>query len=299
MKIPPYLKKGDTVAIVCTARKFFPEDAIPAKELLESWGLKTKLGTTIGLDSCQLGGTDLERAADFQNMMDDENIKAIWCARGGYGTVRMVDLLDFTKFNKNPKWIMGFSDVTVLHSQANAERVASMHCIMPFTVPKASDEVKETLRKALFGEKMEYIIPSKPYDIQGKASGELVGGNLSILYSLLGSKSSLDTKNKILFIEDLDEYLYHIDRMMQNVKRNGYFENLKGLIVGGMTDMHDNEIPFGQNAVQIITAIAKEYNIPVCFDFPAGHVKDNRALQLGKQVDFEVNEKEVFLKFKE
>jgi muramoyltetrapeptide carboxypeptidase len=299
MKIPPYLKKGDTVAIVCTARKFFPEDAIPAKELLESWGLKIKLGTTIGLDSCQLGGTDLERAADFQNMMDDENIKAIWCARGGYGTVRMVDLLDFTKFNKNPKWIMGFSDVTVLHSQANAERVASMHCIMPFTVPKASNEVKETLRKALFGEKMEYIIPSKPYDIQGKASGELVGGNLSILYSLLGSKSSLDTKNKILFIEDLDEYLYHIDRMMQNVKRNGYFENLKGLIVGGMTDMHDNEIPFGQNAVQIITAIAKEYNIPVCFDFPAGHVKDNRTLQLGKQVDFEVNEKEVFLKFKD
>lgn len=298
MKIPPYLKKGDTVAIVCTARKFFPEDAIPAKELLESWGLKTKLGATIGLDSCQLGGTDLERVTDFQNMMDDENIKAIWCARGGYGTVRVVDLLDFTKFNKNPKWIMGFSDVTVLHSQSNVERVASLHCIMPFTVPKASDEVKEMLRKALFGEKIQYTIPSKPYDILGKASGELVGGNLSILYSLLGSKSSLDTNNKILFIEDLDEYLYHIDRMMQNIKRNGYFENLKGLVVGGMTDMHDNEIPFGQNAVQIITAIAKEYNIPVCFDFPAGHLKDNRTLQLGKKVDFEVNEKEIKLKFR-
>ena len=299
MKIPPYLKKGDIVAIVCTARKFFLEDAIPAKELLESWGLKIKLGATIGLDSCQLGGTDLERAADFQNMMDDENIKAIWCSRGGYGTVRMVDLLDFTKFKKNPKWIMGFSDVTVLHSQANAERVASLHCIMPFTVPKASDEVKETLRRALFGEHIEYSIPSKSYDIQGKTSGELVGGNLSILYSLLGSKSSLDTKNKILYIEDLDEYLYHIDRMMQNIKRNGYFENLNGLIVGGMTDMHDNEIPFGQNAVQIITAIAKEYNIPVCFDFPAGHMKDNRTLVLGKEVDFEVNEKEVVLKFKD
>jgi len=299
MKIPPYLKKGDTVAIVCTARKFFPEDAIPAKELLESWGLKIKLGVTIGLDSCQLGGTDLERAADFQNMMDDENIKAIWCARGGYGTVRIVDLLDFSKFKKNPKWIMGFSDVTVLHSQANVERVASLHCIMPFTVPKASDEVKETLRKALFGEKIEYIIPSKPYDIQGKASGELVGGNLSILYSLLGSKSSLDTNKKILYIEDLDEYLYHIDRMMQNLKRNGYFKNLNGLLVGGMTDMHDNEIPFGQNAVQIITAIAKEYNIPVCFDFPAGHLKDNRTLILGKQVDFEVNDSEVKLVFKD
>ena len=299
MKIPPYLKKGDTVAIVCTARKFFPEDAIPAKELLESWGLKIKLGATIGLDSCQLGGTDIERAADFQNMMDDENIKAIWCSRGGYGTVRMVDLLDFTNFKKNPKWIMGFSDVTVLHSQANVERVASLHCIMPFTVPKASDEVKETLRKALFGEQIEYSIPSKPYDIKGKASGELVGGNLSILYSLLGSKSSLDTKNKILYIEDLDEYLYHIDRMMQNIKRNGYFENLNGLLVGGMTDMHDNEIPFGQNAVQIITSIAKEYNIPVCFDFPAGHLKDNRTLILGKQVDFEVNDKAVVLKFKD
>tara|TARA_R110000850_G_scaffold269422_2_gene401587 strand:+ start:62747 stop:63742 length:996 start_codon:yes stop_codon:yes gene_type:complete len=299
MKIPPYLKKGDTVAIVCTARKFFPEDAIPAKELLESWGLKIKLGATIGLDTCQLGGTDLERASDFQNMMDDDNIKAIWCSRGGYGTVRMVDLLDFTNFNKNPKWIMGFSDVTVLHSQANVERVASLHCIMPFTVPKASDEVKETLRKALFGEKIEYTVPSKPYDIKGKTSGELVGGNLSILYSLLGSKSSLDTNKKVLYIEDLDEYLYHIDRMMQNLKRNGYFENLNGLLVGGMTDMHDNEIPFGQNAVQIITAIAKEYNIPVCFDFPAGHLKDNRTLILGKQVDFEVNDKAVVLKFKD
>lgn len=297
MKIPPYLKKGDTVAIVCTARKFFPEDAIPAKELLESWGLKIKLGATIGLDTCQLGGTDIERATDFQNMMDDENIKAIWCARGGYGTVRMIDALDFRNFKKNPKWIMGFSDVTVLHSQANVERVASMHCIMPFTVPKASDEVKETLRKALFGEQIEYIIPSKPYDIQGKATGELVGGNLSILYSLLGSQSSLNTDNKILYIEDLDEYLYHIDRMMQNLKRNGYFEKLKGLVVGGMTDMHDNEIPFGQNAVQIITAIAKKYNIPVCFDFPAGHLKDNRTLILGKQIYFEVNEKEIKLKF--
>ncbi|MFT5753147.1 MAG: muramoyltetrapeptide carboxypeptidase [Flavobacterium sp.] len=299
MKIPPYLKKGDTVVIVCTARKFLPEDAKLAIELFASWGLKVKLGATIGLDSFQLGGTDLERAADFQNMMDDENVKGIWCARGGYGTVRMVDLLDFTKFKKKPKWIMGFSDVTVLHSQANAERVASLHCIMPFTVPKASDEAKETLRKALFGEKIEYTIPSKPYDIKGKSSGELVGGNLSILYSLLGSKSSLDTKNKILYIEDLDEYLYHIDRMMQNIKRNGYFENVKGLVVGGMTDMHDNEIPFGQNAVQIITAIASAYNIPVCFDFPAGHMKDNRTLILGKQVDFEVSQEKVILRFKD
>jgi len=298
MKIPPYLKKGDKVAIVCTARKFFPEDAQPAVALLQSWGLEVKLGKTIGLDSCQLGGTDKERTADFQEMLDDDSIKAIWCARGGYGTVRIIDSLDFTKFKKHPKWIMGFSDVTVLHSHLNTLGVASLHSIMPFTVPKAPEEVKETLRMALFGEKLRYVVAAKGYEIQGKAKGQLVGGNLSILYSLLGSKSSLVTKDKILFIEDLDEYLYHIDRMMQNLKRNGYFENLKGLIVGSMTDMHDNEIPFGQNEVGIIMEIAQKYDFPVCFYFPAGHLKDNRTLILGKEVEFEVNADEVILEFK-
>ena len=297
MIIPPFLKAGDTVALVCTARKFFPEDAKPAIELLESWGLKAKLGNTIGLDNYQLGGTDTERTADFQAQLDDENVKAIWCARGGYGTVRIIDSLDFTTFKKQPKWIMGFSDVTVLHSQLNLERVASLHAIMPFTVPNAPEEVKETLRKAFFGETISYTIPSKSYDIKGIASGELVGGNISILYSLLGSKSAIDTKDKILFIEDLDEYLYHIDRMLHNLKRNGYFEHVKGIIVGSMTDMHDNEIPFGQNEVQIITEIAKDFSIPIAFQFPAGHQSDNRTLILGKQVDFEVNEKEVKLQF--
>jgi len=297
MIIPQFLKVGDTVAIVCTARKFFPEDAKPAIDLLESWGLKVKLGNTIGLDNFQLGGTDTERAADFQAQLDDEKVKAIWCARGGYGTVRIIDLLDFSKFKKHPKWTMGFSDVTVLHSQLNIERVASLHSIMPFTVPNAPEEVKETLRKALFGETISYSIPSKSYDVKGTASGELVGGNISILYSLLGSKSAIDTKDKILFIEDLDEYLYHIDRMMYNLKRNGYFENVKGIIVGSMTDMHDNEIPFGQNEVQIITEIAKENRIPIAFQFPAGHQSDNRTLIFGQQVYFEVNEKEIKLKF--
>ena len=252
MIIPPFLKAGDTVALVCTARKFSKEAAQPAIELLESWGLKAKLGHTIGLDNFQLGGTDKERATDFQSQLDDENVKAIWCARGGYGTVRIIDSLDFSNFKKQPKWIMGFSDVTVLHSQLNLERVASLHSIMPFTVPNAPEEVKETLRKALFGDVISYTFPSKSYDIKGIASGELVGGNISILYSLLGSKSAIDTKDKILFIEDLDEYLYHIDRMLYNLKRNGYFENVKGIIVGSMADMHDNEIPFGQNEVQII-----------------------------------------------
>ncbi|MEZ4787112.1 MAG: LD-carboxypeptidase [Flavobacterium haoranii] len=298
MIIPPYLKKGDTVAIVCTARKFFPEDAKPAIELLESWGLKVKLGSTIGKDSCQLGGTDIERAVDLQEQIDNPNIKAIWCARGGYGTVRIIDSIDFSSMKKHPKWIMGFSDVTVLHSHLNTLRIATLHSIMPFTVPRAPEEVKETLRKALFGEPISYDIPSVSHNRNGKAKGELVGGNISILYSLLGSKSSINTKDKVLFIEDLDEYLYHIDRMMYNLKRNGYFENVKGIIVGSMTDMHDNEIPFGQNEVQIINEITKEYNIPIAFDFPAGHQKDNRTLILGSQVEFEVNDKEVKLQFK-
>ncbi|WP_329805972.1 S66 peptidase family protein [Flavobacterium facile] len=297
MKIPPYLKKGDTVAIVCTARKFFPEEAKPAIDLLESWGLKVKLGKTIGLDSCQLGGTDTERVADFQDQLDNDNIKAIWCARGGYGTVRIIDRIDFSKFKKHPKWVMGFSDVTVLHSHINTLNVATLHSIMPFTVPKAPEPVKETFKNALFGIKNSYTIPSKSYDKKGVAKGELVGGNLSIIYSLLGSKSSIDTKDKILFIEDLDEYLYHVDRMLQNMKRNDYFKNVKGIIVGSMRDMHDNDIPFGQNEVQLITEISKELNIPIAFEFCAGHQKDNRTLVLGSQVTFEVNDKEVKLSF--
>ena len=297
MKIPPYLKKGDTVAIVCTARKFFPEEAKPAIDLLESWGLKVKLGKTVGLDSCQLGGTDAVRAADFQEQLDNDNIKAIWCARGGYGTVRIIDLIDFSKFKKQPKWVMGFSDVTVLHSHINTLNVATLHSIMPFTVPKAPEEVKQTFKNALFGIKNSYTIPSKSYDKKGVAKGELVGGNLSIIYSLLGSKSSIDTKDKILFIEDLDEYLYHIDRMLYNMKRNDYFKNVKGIIVGSMRDMHDNEIPFGQNEVQLITEIAKELNIPIAFEFCAGHQKDNRTLMLGSQVSFEVNDSEIKLSF--
>lgn len=290
MKTPPYLKKGDTVALVCTARKFTREEAQPAIELMEGWGLKVVLGKTIGLDNFQLGGSDLERAADFQAMLADQHIKAIWCARGGYGTVRIIDKIDFSRFAENPKWIMGFSDVTVLHTHIHNLGVATIHSIMPFSIPKAKQIAKDSLKNALFGEKIKYEIPSSKYNKTGKASGILVGGNLSILYSLLGSKSSVSTESKILYIEDLDEYLYHIDRMMMNLKRNGYFDKVKGLIVGGMTDMHDNSIPFGMNAHEIISDITQEFDIPVCFDFPAGHLPDNRTLILGKEIHFEVEE---------
>ena len=288
MITPPYLQKGDTVAIVATARKHLNDDLKLAKEFLENWGLKTVVGSSIGLDKNQLAGTDEQRAADFQSQMDNPNIKAIWCVRGGYGTVRMVDLLDFSTFKQHPKWIIGFSDVTVLHNHLNTLGFQSIHGMMPVNIPKATPEAKESLRKALFGESLSYTIPFDKMNRLGIAKGELVGGNLSILYSLLGSQSAIDCTDKILFLEDLDEYLYHIDRMMMNLKRNGCLESLKGIVIGSMTKMNDNDIPWGKNAVEIIQDNTKTYTIPVVYNFPAGHIPDNRALIFGRQVTLEV-----------
>lgn len=287
---PPFLSKGDTVAIVCTARKFSFEEAQPAVSLLESWGLRVIFGRTIGEDNHQLGGSDELRAADFNSMLENQDVKAIWCARGGYGSVRIIDKIDFELLKLNPKWVIGFSDVTVLHSQIHNEEVQSIHGIMAFSVPRATEKSKDSLRKTLFGEALIYELEPNVNNHLGIANGLLIGGNLSILYSLLGSKTALNTTNKILFIEDLDEYLYHIDRMMYNLKRNGYFEEVKGLIVGGMTNMHDNSIPFGQNALEIIKAISLEFGFPVVFDFPAGHGIDNWALKFGSNVELTVNE---------
>lgn len=288
MIIPPFLKQGDTVGIVCTARKFSVEEAQPAIALLNSWGLQVKLGFTIGLDNHQLGGADQQRADDFQNMIDDDTVKMIWCARGGYGTVRMIDLVDFSKLLNQPKWIVGFSDVTVLHNHLHQLNIATIHGIMPFSVTRTDDVSISTLQQVLFGNSISYTTPFTAENRLGNSKGVLIGGNLSIIYALLGSKSALDTKGKILFIEDLDEYLYHIDRMLMNLKRNDFFKDLAGLIVGGMTDMHDNEIPYGMNAHQIILDITAEFDFPVTFNFPAGHVNDNRALIFGKEIALEV-----------
>jgi muramoyltetrapeptide carboxypeptidase len=292
MITPPYLQKGDTVAIVSTARKNIEDNLKPTLDLLKNWGLEVKIGSTIGLDHHQLAGTDEQRAADFQAQLDDPNIKAIWCVRGGYGTVRIVDQLDFTKFKQHPKWIVGFSDVTVLHSHLNRMGYESLHAIMPVSVPRATTQALNSFCSALFGEKLEYTLSCDALNHKGKAKGELVGGNLSILYSLLGSPSAIDCSDKILFLEDLDEYLYHIDRMMMNLKRNGCLSSLKGIIVGGMTKMNDNEIPWGRNALEIIEDSVKDLNIPIIYNFPAGHLQDNRALILGRQVVMEVNELE-------
>ncbi|MBU0942614.1 MAG: LD-carboxypeptidase [Flavobacteriaceae bacterium] len=288
MTTPTNLQKGDTVAILATARKNVDNNLKPAIDLLHSWGLEVVIGKTIGLDNNQLAGTDEQRAADFQQQLDNPNIKAIWCVKGGYGTVRIIDLLDFTKFKQHPKWIVGFSDITVLHNHLNTMGFKTIHGVMPITVPRATKEAIETLRLSLFGNKLEYEITTATMNKIGKASGELVGGNLSILYSLLGSPSAIDCRDKILFIEDLDEYLYHIDRMMMNLKRNGCLESIKGIVVGSMTKMKDNDIPWGKNAVQIIEDITKNYTIPIIYNFPAGHIQDNRALILGSTVSMEV-----------
>jgi muramoyltetrapeptide carboxypeptidase len=290
MITPPYLQKGDTIAILATARKHIVKSMQPTIDLLESWGLNVVIGKSIGLEENQLAGSDEERAADLQEQLDNPNIKAIWCARGGYGTVRVIDLIDFTQFKKSPKWLVGFSDVTVLHNHLNTMGYKSIHGIMPISLAKASKEAIESLRLSLFGQPLQYAIDPHPMNRLGKASGELVGGNLSILYSLLGSPSAIDCTDKILYIEDLDEYLYHIDRMMMNLKRNGCLESLKGIIVGSMTDMKDNDIPWGKNALEIVQDVTKQYNIPVIFNFPAGHIHDNRALILGNNVTIDVTE---------
>jgi len=295
--LPPYLQKGDKVAIVCTARKFSIQEAQPAIALLESWGLEVVLGQTIGLDNFQLGGTDAERIADFNTQLSNPEIKAIWCARGGYGTVRIIDSIDFALLEQQPKWIVGFSDVTTLHSHVHNLGIATIHGIMAFSVPLAKEESKKSLYQALFGAPLSYVITADPGNKKGRAKGVLVGGNLSILYSLLGSASSIKTQGKILFIEDLDEYLYHVDRMMHNLMRNGMLTGLAGLIVGGMTDMHDNSIPFGYNAQEIILDAVKEYDYPVVFHFPAGHGSLNQALKLGTIIELDAQDHQVMVTF--
>lgn len=288
VQIPPYLKPGDTVGILATARKVAEEPLGPAIKLLKSWGLNVVIGKTVGLDDNQLAGQDWQRATDLQQMLDNPSIKAVWCAKGGYGTVRIIDRIDFTKFRKKPKWIIGFSDATVLHSHINKMGIATVHGIVGISVSGATPEAIESFRKSLFGGRIEYRIPPHACNKNGKAYGEIMGGNLSVLYSIMGSPSEADYKGKIIFIEDLDEYLYHIDRMMMNLKRNGYFKNVKGIIIGGMTKMRDNDIPWGHDALQIVQDIVKEYNIPVCYNFPAGHIKDNRALIFGANATLEV-----------
>lgn len=297
MRTPPYLKKGDTVAITCPAKKL-PVPIDDAVRSLESWGLKVVLGETVHASWNQFAGTDELRAADFQRFLDDNLVKAIFAARGGYGTIRIIDAIDFTEFEASPKWIIGFSDITILHSHIHAVyNSQSIHGQMPLTIPDGSRLSLETLRKALFNEPYEIEFESIVENRTGEGSGILTGGNLTLLQMMSGSVSEQDYKDKILFLEDVGEYLYSIDRMMISFKRAGILAGLKGLIIGGFTDLKDNDIPFGQTVEQIIMSHVEEYNYPVCFNFPAGHIEDNRALIFGREVTLAVNDQEVSLKY--
>lgn len=284
MTIPAYLKPGDTIAIAAPARKISELEIQPAVELLQQEGFKVYYDERLFAEHHQFAGTDETRADYFQSLIDSPNINAIWCARGGYGSVRMIDRLNFSKFQDAPKWIVGYSDITVFHSHINKNLdIATLHATMPINV-KGNDFEQPHVRSfiaALKGETLHYKIPTHPFNRPGEMNAPVVGGNLSMLYSLLGSPSDVETDGKILFIEDLDEYLYHIDRMMENIVRNGKFNHLAGLLVGHLSDMHDNTIPFGQNAEEIVAEHCRKFDFPVIFNFPAGHLADNRAIRMG------------------
>jgi muramoyltetrapeptide carboxypeptidase len=285
---PPYLKKGDKIAITCPAKKL-PNPMTDAIALLESWGLEVVLGETVGASYRQFAGDDELRAKDLQRFVDDNSIKAIIAARGGYGTIRIIDDVDFSNFSKQPKWLIGFSDITILHAHLfNNYGVQTIHGQMPVNIPDASSSSLESLRKALFGEEISYTVKPNSLNRPGNGNGVLAGGNLSLLIAISNSVSDIDYAGKILFIEDVGEYLYAVDRMMRTLKRAGKLKALAGLIVGSFTEIKDNDIPFGQTIPEIILEVVKEYDYPVCFDFPAGHVPDNNSLVFGKALSLSV-----------
>lgn len=287
---PKYLKSNDKVAIIAPAGKINHAVVDFAKEKLESWGLTVVLGEHVFNKHFQYAGTDEERLSDFQKAIDDDLVKAVFCARGGYGLIRIIDQLDFSKFLKNPKWIVGFSDITAIHSHIQTNfGIVTLHA--PMAAGLKDEASSETLRKALFGENLSYELPSHSLSKKGEANGKIIGGNLAIVYSLIGSDSDIDTKGKILFIEDIGEYLYRLDRMMWSLKRAGKLDQLAGLLVGDFNDMKDNDSPFGKTAYEIIAEAVNEYDYPVCFGFPAGHNKENKTLILGRQVSLSVRDK--------
>jgi len=289
----PYLKKGDKIAITCPAKKL-PNPMDDAVALLKSWGLEVEIGETVNASYHQFAGDDELRAKDLQRFIDDDSIKAVIAARGGYGTVRIIDKVDFSRFADNPKWIVGFSDITVLHAHLFSNYQAqTIHGQMPVNIPDASKYSLDTLRKALFGEELSYQFKSHHLNRPGEATGIAIGGNLSLLIAVLNSVSDYNYDGNILFIEDVGEYLYSVDRMIRALDRAGKLKNLAGLIVGGFTDLKDNDIPFGQTVPEIIMEVVKDYDYPVCFDFPAGHIPDNQSLILGRVFNLSINENHV------
>jgi muramoyltetrapeptide carboxypeptidase len=298
-KVPAYLKPGDTIGITSPAGTITLEELAPALGVLRSWGYQLKIGAAIGKKDFTRGGTDEERKADLQDMLDDPKVKAILCARGGYGIVRIIDSLTWTKFMQKPKWVIGFSDVTILHSHIHRHcRVASIHSKMTNSFPEVWDkalpiqiETILSIKDALFGRKMQYAAGANAQNRDGIAEGLLVGGNLKLLESMAGTPSDINTAGKILFVEDTGEYLYSIDRMFWNLKRTGKLAYLKGLIVGGFSIKPDDEgEEFGRTLQEIVLEKVQEYKYPVCFDFPVGHQRANFALKCGIKHRLTVNQ---------
>lgn len=301
---PPYLKIGDSVAIVAPSGilKNRKHEVSMAKALLESWGLKVVIGKHVFNQANHFAGTDNERCEDFQEALDNPNIKAIWAARGGYGTVRILDKLDYTTFLKAPKWVIGYSDITALHNQINTLGVESLHALMAVSLAEEPSEIKTsiaTFKSTLFGNPLAYTLKGSKHNKTGASSGQLVGGNLTLLHTMLGSDTSLDMTGKILFIEEIGEYAYHIDRMLQSLKRAGYFENCKGIVVGDMSKIRKNTTPWGKPIQQLILDVVAEYDFPVAFNMPAGHENDNRTLILGRTIQLKVSKESSTIQFDE
>jgi muramoyltetrapeptide carboxypeptidase len=282
---PPFLEAGQRVAIVAPARKISTAEVEFARQTLQGWGLEVVLGETIDAAHHQFAGEDVLRRRDFQRQLDDPSIRAILCARGGYGTARLLDKLDFTHFAESPKWIAGFSDITVLHSHLLRLGYQSIHGVMPVLFGQEHGAAAlESLRRALFGEPLVCEAPPHSLNRPGTATGELVGGNLSLLQTITGTNSQASFAGRILFLEDLDEYLYHIDRMLLHLHRSDQLTDLAGLVVGHFSQMRDNAVPFGHSAYEIIDHYARLYHFPVGYNFPIGHEPTNEAVVVGRPV---------------
>lgn len=296
---PPFLKPGDTVGIVSPSWFIDPSKLTEAVSYLEQWKLKVKIGKNAAKQSGPFAGSDEERLSDLQEMTNDENVKAVICSRGGYGLLRIISKVDFSALRKNPKWYAGFSDITVLHNWLNEVcGLVSIHSDMPlnFNNPSKSPKTFSTLRQALFGdlEKVEWSGKSiRP----GKPEGEITGGNLSLVYSLIGTAAEPETAGKILFLEDVGENFYHIDRMLVSLKLAGKLERLSALIIGGMNDITETKVPWGKSIEETVIDNVREYGYPVLFNFPAGHVPDNRAFFVGRNARIESRNEKNVLKF--
>lgn len=300
IKTPPYLQKGDTIGLVCPSGYMSADKTAECIRVLqEEWGYRVKTGKTIGGDSLTyFSGTDEERLADFQQMLDDDEVKAVLCGRGGYGFTRIIDRIDFKKFKKQPKWLIGFSDITLLHSHVYSNYyISTLHAPMAAAFNDAGyiNRFVQSLKNALEGKKAKYDCPPHEFNRKGEAVGELVGGNLSLLAHAIGTDSDLKTRGRILFLEDIGEYSYNIDRMLYQLKRSGKLKNLAGLIIGGFTEIKDTTRPFGQSVYELVRDVISEYDYPVCFDFPVSHSKENYALKIGVGYKLKVAKNKVIL----